>query len=37
VPAAAVALARAKQVNKPGLATALMARLRAIKARQGQA
>ena len=32
VPAAALALGRAKQVNKPGLATRLMDRLRAIKA-----
>ena len=37
VPAAAVAIGRAKQVNKPGLATTLMARLRAIKAGQGKA
>jgi bifunctional UDP-N-acetylglucosamine pyrophosphorylase/glucosamine-1-phosphate N-acetyltransferase len=37
VPAAAVALARAKQINKPGLATALMARLKAIKAAKGKA
>ncbi|WP_430449243.1 bifunctional UDP-N-acetylglucosamine diphosphorylase/glucosamine-1-phosphate N-acetyltransferase GlmU [Rhodophyticola sp.] len=32
VPAGALALARGTQVNKPGLATKLMARLRAIKA-----
>lgn len=37
VPAEAVALGRAKQVNKPGLATALMARLKAIKAAKGKA
>ena len=36
VPAEAVALGRAKQVNKPGLATALMARLKAIKAAKGK-
>ena len=35
VPPAALALARAKQVNKPGLATKLMDRLRAIKAAKG--
>ena len=35
VPAAALALARARQVNKPGLAVKLMARLRAIKAAKG--
>jgi bifunctional UDP-N-acetylglucosamine pyrophosphorylase / glucosamine-1-phosphate N-acetyltransferase len=32
VPAEALALARAKQVNKPGLATKLFARLKALKA-----
>lgn len=37
VPAEAVALARAKQVNKPGLATKLMARLKTIKAAKGKA
>jgi bifunctional UDP-N-acetylglucosamine pyrophosphorylase/glucosamine-1-phosphate N-acetyltransferase len=37
VPAEAVALARAKQVNKPGLATKLFERLRAIKAAKGKA
>lgn len=37
VPAEAVALGRAKQVNKPGLATALMTRLKAIKAAKGKA
>jgi len=37
VPAEAVALARARQVNKPGLATALFERLRAIKALKGKA
>jgi hypothetical protein len=31
-----LALARASQVNKPGLATALMARLKAIKAAKGK-
>ena len=36
VPAEAVALARAKQVNKAGLATKLFERLRAIKAAKGQ-
>lgn len=36
VPAEAVALGRAKQVNKPGLATALMTRLKAIKAAKGK-
>ena len=36
VPAAALALARARQVNKPGLAARLMDRLRAIKAAKGQ-
>ncbi len=36
VPAAALALGRARQVNKPGLATALMARLKAIKAAKGK-
>lgn len=37
VPAFAVALARAKQVNKPGLATKLFDRLKAIKAAKGKA
>ncbi|NEY89251.1 bifunctional UDP-N-acetylglucosamine diphosphorylase/glucosamine-1-phosphate N-acetyltransferase GlmU [Tabrizicola oligotrophica] len=37
VPAEAVALARAKQVNKAGLATKLFERLRAIKAAKGKA
>ena len=37
VPDAALALGRSKQVNKPGLATALMSRLRAIKAAKGKA
>jgi bifunctional UDP-N-acetylglucosamine pyrophosphorylase/glucosamine-1-phosphate N-acetyltransferase len=37
VPAEAVALGRAKQINKLGLATALMARLKAIKASKGKA
>jgi bifunctional UDP-N-acetylglucosamine pyrophosphorylase/glucosamine-1-phosphate N-acetyltransferase len=32
VPPEALAVARARQVNKPGLATRLMARLRALKA-----
>ena len=32
VPAAALALARARQVNKPGLATRLMDKLKALKA-----
>ena len=36
VPDAALAIGRAKQINKPGLATALMARLRAIKALKGK-
>ena len=36
VPADALALARARQVNKPGLAARLMDRLRAIKAAKGQ-
>jgi len=36
VPAAALALARARQVNKPGLAARLMDRLRATKAAKGQ-
>jgi bifunctional UDP-N-acetylglucosamine pyrophosphorylase/glucosamine-1-phosphate N-acetyltransferase len=36
VPAEAVALARAKQVNKAGLATKLFERLRAIKAAKGK-
>ncbi len=35
VPDEALALGRAKQINKPGLAKALMARLRAIKAAKG--
>lgn len=35
VPDAALALGRAKQVNKPGLAVKLMDRLRAIKAKRG--
>ncbi|MGV8986272.1 MAG: bifunctional UDP-N-acetylglucosamine diphosphorylase/glucosamine-1-phosphate N-acetyltransferase GlmU [Cypionkella sp.] len=37
VPAEAVALGRAKQVNKPGLATKLFDRLKAIKAAKGKA
>ncbi len=37
VPAEAVAIGRAKQINKPGLATALFARLRALKAAKGKA
>ena len=37
VPAEAVALGRAKQVNKPGLAAKLFERLRAIKAAKGKA
>lgn len=37
VPAEAVALARAKQVNKAGLATKLFERLRALKALRGKA
>jgi bifunctional UDP-N-acetylglucosamine pyrophosphorylase/glucosamine-1-phosphate N-acetyltransferase len=37
VPAEALALARARQVNKPGLATRLMAHLRAVKAARGGA
>ena len=37
VPAAALAIARAPQVNKPGLATRLMEKLRAIKAAKGKA
>ena len=37
VPAGALALGRAKQVNKPGLATKLFDRLRAIKAAKGKA
>ena len=37
VPAEAVALGRARQVNKPGLATKLFERLRAIKASKGKA
>jgi bifunctional UDP-N-acetylglucosamine pyrophosphorylase / glucosamine-1-phosphate N-acetyltransferase len=36
VPAGALALGRAKQVNKPGLAVRLMERLRAIKAAKGK-
>lgn len=36
VPAEAVALGRARQVNKPGLATRLFERLRAIKAAKGK-
>ncbi len=36
VPAEALALGRAKQINKPGLATKLMAKLRAIKAAKGK-
>jgi bifunctional UDP-N-acetylglucosamine pyrophosphorylase/glucosamine-1-phosphate N-acetyltransferase len=36
VPAQALALARARQVNKPGLAARLMERLRTIKAAKGQ-
>ena len=36
VPAEALALARSKQVNKPGLASKLMDRLRAIKAAKGR-
>jgi bifunctional UDP-N-acetylglucosamine pyrophosphorylase/glucosamine-1-phosphate N-acetyltransferase len=35
VPDAALAVGRSKQVNKPGLATKLMARLKAIKAAKG--
>ena len=37
VPAEAIALGRAKQINKPGLATALIERLRALKAAKGKA
>ncbi len=37
VPDGALALGRAKQLNKPGLAIALMSRLRAIKALKGKA
>jgi len=37
VPAEALALARAGQINKPGLATKMMARLKAIKAAKGKA
>ena len=37
VPDEALALGRSKQVNKPGLATKLMARLKAIKAAKGTA
>jgi len=37
VPAGAVALGRAKQVTKPGLAVKLFERLRAIKAAKGKA
>jgi bifunctional UDP-N-acetylglucosamine pyrophosphorylase/glucosamine-1-phosphate N-acetyltransferase len=36
VPAEALALGRARQTNKPGLATALMTRLKAIKASKGK-
>jgi bifunctional UDP-N-acetylglucosamine pyrophosphorylase/glucosamine-1-phosphate N-acetyltransferase len=36
VPAEALALGRAKQLNKPGLATKLMAKLRATKAAKGK-
>ena len=36
VPAGALALGRARQVNKPGLAAKLMDRLRAIKAGNGK-
>ena len=36
VPDEALAMGRAKQVNKPGLATKLMARLKAIKAAKGK-
>jgi bifunctional UDP-N-acetylglucosamine pyrophosphorylase / glucosamine-1-phosphate N-acetyltransferase len=36
VPAEAIALGRAKQVNKPGLATKLFERLRAVKAAKGK-
>jgi len=36
VPAGALAVARGKQVNKPGLARKLMERLRAIKAGKEQ-
>ena len=36
VPAEALALGRAKQINKPGLATKLMAKLRAIKSAKGK-
>ncbi len=37
VPAEALAVGRARQVNKPGLATRLMAKLKAIKAAKGKA
>ena len=37
VPAAALAIARAPQINKPGLATRLMDKLRALKAAKGKA
>ncbi len=37
VPDEALAVGRAKQINKPGLATKLMARLKAIKAAKGKA
>ena len=37
VPAAALAIARAAQVNKPGLATRMMDKLRALKAAKGKA
>ena len=36
VPAEAIALARARQVNKPGMATRLMQKLKAIKAAKGK-
>jgi bifunctional UDP-N-acetylglucosamine pyrophosphorylase / glucosamine-1-phosphate N-acetyltransferase len=36
VPPEALALGRARQVNKPGLATKLLDRLRAIKAEKGK-
>ena len=35
VPDGALALARARQINKPGLATQIMDRLKAIKAAKG--
>ena len=37
VPAAALAIARARQINKPGLATRLKEKLKAIKAAKGKA